>query len=714
MPSSLGKLRGRSASELLDRARQGAARWLERRGLGDVGEPRPARLFVQDVASAPAIRGPFFSSFDDRDATLRALGSADPDFESSLRARADKLLGGQYDLLGHRDLAFGNPIDWWLEPLAGLRAPDHHWSMIDFLDPARVGDHKLVWELGRHNALVTLGQAWYCTRDSRYADHCLALLTSWLDANPPKQGVHWTSSLELSFRSIAWLWVLALVDDVLTPELRRRITGHLAVAGRHIDRHLSTWFSPNTHLTGEALGLFAIGTALPQCREAGSWQRTGADILLDWVGRHVRPDGTYVEQSTWYHRYTTDFYLHFLVLAERAAIPVRSRIERALVGLLEYLMWITRPDGTMPLIGDDDGGRLLFLDERTAHDTRTPLAVGAALFGRADFAAVAGAPSTELVWLMGPSGLRAYQGLTPCVPEPTAKAFAEGGTYVLRSDWGPTASVLTVDAGPHGFLNGGHAHADALSIDLTVRGRHVLVDPGTFTYTTSPAWRDSFRETAAHCAVTVDGCASATMAGPFQWASRAESRGEVWEVGRDAVLFAGSHDGFERLRPRILYRRYIAYFPPDVWIVRDEIRGEGEHELAVHWQGAPGLSCRGGAGSLTLFGGQSDLLNLQVVETARWRFSDGWVSPVYGSRVIAPHVTCSVRGTGRAALTTVLYEPGQSLRVNDDTSQGVPGIRVRWRDRDGVLLFADDQAIEGAWPARMRWIDLDASHPLTK
>jgi hypothetical protein len=32
----------------------------------------------------------------------------------------------------------------------------------------------------------------------------------------------------------------------------------------------------------------------------------------------VRADGTYVEQSTWYHRYTTDFYLHFLVLAERA------------------------------------------------------------------------------------------------------------------------------------------------------------------------------------------------------------------------------------------------------------------------------------------------------------------------------------------------------------------------------------------------------------
>jgi hypothetical protein len=176
------------------------------------------------------------------------------------------------------------------------------------------------------------------------------------------------------------------------------------------------------------------------------------------------------------------------------------------------------------------------------------------------------------------------------------------------------------------------------------------------------------------------------------------------------VLFAGSHDGFERLRPSVRYRRYIAWFAPDVWVVRDEIRGEGEHELAVHWQVAPGLTCRGGAGSLTLFRGRSDLLNLHVVESALWRFSDGWVSPAYGSRVIAPHVTCSVRGTGRAALTTVLSDPGQSLRINADTSQGAPGIRMRWKDRDGVLFFADDQAIAGEWLANLRWIDMDASH----
>lgn len=704
----LGKLRGRSATELIDRARQGATRWLERRGLGDIGELRAERYLHNDAGSAPAIRGPFFAAFADRDATLRALASIDPGYEASLRARADRLLARQYDLLGHHNIAVGNPVDWWLDPVARVRAPDRHWSDIDFLDPATVGDHKLVWELGRHSALVTLGQAWWCTRDRRYADECLHLLGSWIDANPPKQGVHWASSLELSFRAIAWLWVMALVDDVLPADLRRRMIGHLAVSGRHIERHLSTWFSPNTHLTGEALGLFALGTALPQCREAASWQRTGAAILLDWVDRHVRTDGTYVEQSTWYHRYTVDFYIHFLVLAERAGIPVRARVERALNGLLDHLMWITRPDGTMPLVGDDDGGRLLFLDESSANHTRTPLSVGAALLGRDDLAAVAGSPTTELVWLLGASGVDAWKKLTPEFPAANAKAFPNGGVYVIRSGWDRSASVMIVEGGPHGFLNAGHAHADALSFDMSIGGRPVFVDPGTFTYTVFPEWRDAFRETAAHTAATVDGCGSATVAGPFQWASRAESRCEWWEVDRERVLFAGSHDGFERLRPPLRYTRYVAYIRPGLWIVRDEVEGGGEHELAVHWQCAPGMSCHGGAGALTLSDRNKDVLDLRVIEPAEWRFTDRWVSQAYASRELARHVTCTISGSESVRLTTVLTEPGVHAHARAVTHEGAPAVRVRWGDRVGVLFFPSGTA--GASTTKMQWVELGSSH----
>ena len=73
--------------------------------------------------------------------------------------------------------------------------------------------------------------------------------------------------------------------------------------------------------------------------------------------------------------------------------------------LLDHLMHITRPDGTTPFFGDDDGGRLVMFDERAANDFRAALSTGAALFGRADYKHVAGEAAEETLWLLGVAGV---------------------------------------------------------------------------------------------------------------------------------------------------------------------------------------------------------------------------------------------------------------------------------------------------------------------
>ena len=47
-----------------------------------------------------------------------------------------------------------------------------------------------------------------------------------------------------------------------------RVLKFLYLNGRHLETYLSTYFSPNTHLTGEALGLFYLGTLLPEFKDA--------------------------------------------------------------------------------------------------------------------------------------------------------------------------------------------------------------------------------------------------------------------------------------------------------------------------------------------------------------------------------------------------------------------------------------------------------------
>jgi hypothetical protein len=54
-----------------------------------------------------------------------------------------------------------------------------------------------------------------------------------------------------------------------------------------------------------------------------------------------------------------------------------AQVEQKLKQLLDHLMYITRPDGTTPFFGDDDGGRLVMLDQRPANDFRAALSTGA-------------------------------------------------------------------------------------------------------------------------------------------------------------------------------------------------------------------------------------------------------------------------------------------------------------------------------------------------
>ena len=178
-------------------------------------------------------------------------------------------------------------------------------------------------------------------------------------------GINWASSLEIALRSISWIWAFNFFKDSphFTPGVLQKALKFLYLHGRHIEKYLSTFYSPNTHLTGEALGLYYLGTQLPFFERAANWRKIGEDILFGELDRQIAADGVYFEQSTWYQRYTTDFYTHFLILKtlsdEPTAIRHQEKLATKLQAALDFLMYLTRPDGTTPIIGDDDGGRML-------------------------------------------------------------------------------------------------------------------------------------------------------------------------------------------------------------------------------------------------------------------------------------------------------------------------------------------------------------------
>jgi hypothetical protein len=613
--------------------------------------------------------------------TISLLRRTRPEAEAETRRRADRAVDGVFDLLGHERVVVGTPIDWHRDPSTGTRAPLRHWSRIAYLDPAVVGDYKLLWELNRHQHFVTLGQAYAYSHDSRYAEAFASQLAGWIRANPPRLGVNWASSLEVSYRAIAWLWAVQLFAEApeLTEDLLLMALESLRRHATHIERYLSTYYSPNTHLTGEALGLLYLGTALPLFAASERWRTTGWNILREQSMRQIRPDGTYFEQALYYHRYTSDIFHHALLLADANGWPrdqaLRERVER----LDEFLVHAVHPDGTLPLVGDDDGGRLLRLDGLPTRDARPALATGAAVFERGDMRAVSGDAVDECLWLLGDAGARALASTTPTVPAEHSRGFRDGGFYVMRDGWRPDATWALVDGGPHGALNCGHAHADALALEVSVGGRPVLTDSGTFSYT--GAERDAFRATAAHNTATVDGESSSVTVGLFHWRHIARSTVHAWSTSATADFWRGSHDGYRRLGDPATHERSILFLHGRYLVVLDAIDAEGAHEWSLHWHVAPDLEVSGPAASAVAITDPSrthgELLELVSLGDGALRLGTSWRSEAYGARREAPALTYASHGSGRQHAVTLLLPARAHARPRaSETGRGAVEVTV--------------------------------------
>ncbi|HKR61721.1 MAG TPA: alginate lyase family protein [Pyrinomonadaceae bacterium] len=667
------KVRGRSFDEWRVRGLQLLNARAERYGVSNLNRVPTDAKFSSLLRSAPAATPTFpdrlledfrsrsspafFSTFrnpEESKRTLRQRFAARN--EALLLERASRILAGRFDLLGLKDLNFRQPIDWHLEPLAGISSPLVHWSEIDYLDSNLAGDKKITWELNRHQYFATLGRAYWYTGNEEFAKTFADHIQAWITSNPPKLGINWASSLEVGFRSISWLWAIHFFRDSasLTALLFQQILKLLYVHARHLEKYLSTYFSPNTHLTGEALALFYLGLLLPQFRDAPRWRAIGQKILLRELVRHVRPDGVYFEQSSYYHRYTTDFYLHLMLLLQTNDLEVPDVLRQKLTALLDHLMYVTRPDGTTPLFGDDDGGRLMPLDESAPDDFRSTITTGAALFRRGDYKLVGGEASEEAFWLLGVEGLRQLDTLEPTLPESASRDFEESGYYVMRDGWTRDSNYLLIDCGPLGGLKCGHAHADTLSFDLAARGRTLLVDPGTFTYTGSKAERDYFRSSAAHNTLTIDGESSSTSDGPFSWKQTAHARTLKWISQARFDFFVGEHDGYLRLSAPALHRRSVLFLKNDYWVVVDEVETEGMHNYSLNFHLAE--SSRPEIRGNYLIQRSENQAGLEIFvgsETGSWSVEDGWVSRCYRSR--SPAVVAKFSYQGQASQKVITF-----------------------------------------------------------
>ncbi len=514
---------------------------------------------------------------------------------AALRAAADRIAGGRWDVFALRGVQLGFPPVWNRDPKTGTRAPLTLGMAIDYRDERVAGDIKYLWEPARHLELVTLAAAARAFDDHRCADQARTLLESWFDQCPYPNGVHWTSSLELAMRLLNWsaAWHLlggadsALFAGAPGAAFKRcwldSIYRHCHFIAGRFSRHSSA----NNHLFGEYAGLYVAASTWCCWPDSARWLDVARAGLEREALEQNTADGVNREQAISYHHEVMTLMLLCQRVAQAGGGSFSAAYLERLERMAEFVASLMDVAGNVPTFGDADDAQMLGLaPEPGGSRYRSLLASCALLFGRADFKGKAERLDDWNRWLFGADGVRRWEAMRPA-PMPPTTAFADGGYYILGSDFGTPREVrIVADCGPLGYLSiAAHGHADALSLTLSASGLELLVDPGTYAYHAQGFWRDYFRGTPAHNTVSVDGQDQSVSGGNFMWLHKAESRLlHFTHPAQGAQRFAATHDGYLRLRDPVRHTRQLDYDPARrALVVTDVLDCAAAHRIAVAW-----------------------------------------------------------------------------------------------------------------------------------
>jgi hypothetical protein len=507
------------ARRALDEARREALRAGMQRAAGGRGPLVAERLLPAGALEATAAGAAALLPFA---AAAAQASAADPGLSARVAERGRRAVAREVELFGEAPVFAGRPPRWLEDVHSGHGWPAGNHRRIDYRNLGRPSDVKVAWELSRLRHLVALAQAVAVLGDDAAAAALDADAADWIARNPMGWTVNWTCTMEVALRAVNLICADAVLLAAGRPAARRReIVASLYQHGWFSVRHLEVSDLNGNHFLADAVGLIWLGRYFGGVGESPRWTRTGVQMVREAAAEQVLPDGLDHEGSLPYHVLVLEMFLTARVGAGEALAGIDPVLRRMLDALCE----VTGPDGRVPNLGDDDGGRVLAFTGSSSRDARRVLALGAALLGHEGAARRAGrAVPEDALWLLGPQALAAL----PAQPQARATGpthLAGAGVVVL----GGGEDHVVVSTGPVGFRGrGGHGHLDAMSLEATLGGAPAVRDSGTATYTGDPALRNRLRDAPAHSGIVVDGLPYAAIGDEMAlWAVAGDAPPEV-------------------------------------------------------------------------------------------------------------------------------------------------------------------------------------------
>ena len=409
----------------------------------------------------------------------------------------------------------------------------------------------------------------------------------------------------------------------------------------HIEHNLSYYFSPNTHLLGEALALYVAGRALPELAASARRATTGRRILL----AEDRPADRAPTAATASARRTTTATRSTSTCwrwSSRASPAIRraARFERRRRrGSPPRRACSPTIAAACPHIGDDDGG-VLTADDRPR--ARRPARQPGHRRRARSIGPICGSAGTRKKRSGCSAAARSWRRRRARQPQRSAcrvrrRCPTPATTCRARRRRSPGHRRRAARLPERRPRARRRAVADVLG-RAACRCSSIRAPAAT-----RPTRRcaTGLRSTALHNTLTLDDRSQSVSRGPFHWSHVANSRVHRWRTNDGFDYFDGAHDGY---RP-VEHRRRVLALHGDLVVVADFVGRRGD----TH-RGRGPLAPRSAVDRRTCDGRRADLAqrDRRATHVSASSCPQGVVEPFAGDARHGPRLVFAGLRPGRA------------------------------------------------------------------
>ncbi|MBT4595276.1 alginate lyase family protein [bacterium] len=303
---------------------------------------------------------------------------------------------------------------------------------------------KFPWELSRLQHLIPEALEYRKNPKCEIARGFTKTIESWIAKNPFMTGTNWMCTMEVAIRAVNLIWLFECFKNshVISKEFW---CSFICLLYDHLVFIESNWENsdrPNNHLLADSIGYWYLCNFLQHKKKT----HKAFKQICRHFDQQLQNDGSSYESSTAYHRLITEFAIHFLATCEEKNIP--EKVKRKITRAIEFFNSCTDTAENLVQIGDNDSGKLVL-------------------------------------------GLRGKNLSTKL----QHKFYPDFGLSVIKNNV-MHATLRHTSHKDH--CPTGHKHQDALGITFSWGDTPLIVDPGSYAYTSNRTARNYFRSAEAH------------------------------------------------------------------------------------------------------------------------------------------------------------------------------------------------------------------------